>query len=137
MIAVLDTSGWHRLRIPSVAAAWRAIAAAGEAATCGGIRYELLYSARSANDYEHWAAVLDELVQVPTDASCWDRALEVQRTLAHQGGMHHRSVKLVDLLVAAAAEQAGAMVLHYDEDYDRIASITGQQTSWIAPRGTV
>jgi len=28
-------------------------------------------------------------------------------------------------------------VLHYDEDYDRIAGITGQDVQWLAPRGTL
>jgi beta-glucosidase len=27
-------------------------------------------------------------------------------------------------------------VLHYDEDYDRIASVTGQPTRWVVPRGS-
>lgn len=41
-----------------------------------------------------------------------------------------------DLLIAAAAEAAGVPILHYDEDYDRIAAITGQPAEWLAPRGT-
>ena len=28
-------------------------------------------------------------------------------------------------------------LLHYDEDYDRIAAITGQHVRWIAPRGSL
>jgi hypothetical protein len=28
-------------------------------------------------------------------------------------------------------------VLHYDEDYDRIAAITGQEVRWLAPRGSL
>jgi len=41
-----------------------------------------------------------------------------------------RSVKHMDLLIAAAAEGADAGVLHMDEDFERIASITGQPTRW-------
>ncbi len=37
----------------------------------------------------------------------------------------------------ASAELAGATVLHYDADYDRIAAITGQPTEWVAPRGSL
>ena len=29
------------------------------------------------------------------------------------------------------------MLWHYDEDYDRIAEITGQRVEWIAPRGSL
>jgi hypothetical protein len=28
-------------------------------------------------------------------------------------------------------------VLHYDEDYDRIAAITAQPTRWLAPKGSL
>ena len=48
-----------------------------------------------------------------------------------------RSVKHADLLIAAAAEAAGLTVLHYDEDYDRIAAITDEKTRWIARRGSL
>jgi predicted nucleic acid-binding protein len=64
-------------------------------------------------------------------------AAEVQRQLARHGPLHHRSVKIADLIIAAAAEQAGAIVWHYDEDFDRIAGITGQPVEWIARRGSL
>lgn len=32
-----------------------------------------------------------------------------------------------DLLIAAAAEELDLIVLHYDADFDRIASVTGQR----------
>jgi predicted nucleic acid-binding protein len=43
----------------------------------------------------------------------------------------------VDLVIAAAAEAAGLAVLHYDDDYDRIASVTRQPTEWVAPAGSL
>ena len=39
--------------------------------------------------------------------------------------------------VAACAESAGLTVLHYDADFDRIASVTGQAVQWVVPRGSV
>jgi predicted nucleic acid-binding protein len=51
----------------------------------------------------------------------------VYEQLAHQGGLNHRAVRHPDLLIAAAAEAEAIPVLHYDEEYDRIAAITGQQ----------
>ena len=42
-------------------------------------------------------------------------------------------MKIADLLIAAASEAAGAVVWHYDADFDRIAAVTGQPTEWIAP----
>ena len=48
-----------------------------------------------------------------------------------------RGRKIPDLLVAAAAEDIGATVLHYDSDFDIISSVTGQPTEWVVPAGTV
>jgi predicted nucleic acid-binding protein len=56
--------------------------------------------------------------------------------LAQQGPLHHRQVKGADLRIAVAAESQGATGLHYDQDFDVIADVTGQPTRWIAPRGS-
>ncbi len=50
---------------------------------------------------------------------------------------HQRGRKVSDLLIAAAAEARGLTVLHYDADFDRIASVTGQSCEWVAPAGSV
>lgn len=73
--------------------------------------------------------------RVPVTDTVVDRALEVQSQLADQS--QHRSVPLPDLLIAACAEAAGLTVLHYDADYERIASFTGQPVQWVVPRGSV
>lgn len=101
-------------------------------AVCDPVRLELLYSTRSAKEYAARSEELDALHQVPAGSATFRRALEVQRALGD-----HRSVKLVDLLVAAAGEQAGVCVWHYDEDFDRIAAVTGQATEWLADRGSL
>jgi predicted nucleic acid-binding protein len=44
---------------------------------------------------------------------------------------------VADLMIAAAAEAAGLVVLHYDHDFDLIAKVTGQPVEWIVPAGTV
>ena len=132
-----DTSAWHRAAHPDVAAAWETRLAADSIATCAYVRLEILFSARSAKDYERLEEELRGLHQLPCGESQVERALGVQRELARRGGLHHRSVKIPDLLIAASAEAAGAVVWHYDEDYDRIAKITGQPMEWIAPRGTL
>ncbi|MFN0092069.1 MAG: PIN domain nuclease, partial [Acidimicrobiales bacterium] len=38
---------------------------------------------------------------------------------------------------AAAAESAGLVVLHYDRDFELIASVTRQPVEWIVPAGSV
>lgn len=132
-----DTSAWHRASHPEVAAGWESRLAANTIATCSLVRLEILYSARSAKDYDQLSAELLALQELPCGDAELDRALFVQRQLAHQGGLHHRSVKIPDLIIAASAEAAGAVLWHYDEDYDRIAEITGQPAEWIAPRGSL
>ena len=39
--------------------------------------------------------------------------------------------------IAATAERHDVTVLHYDDDYDRIAAVTGQPAEWVVPRGSV
>jgi predicted nucleic acid-binding protein len=109
----------------------------GQIATCDMVRLELLYSARNAAEFTSLQSELDALPNCPIGLDEWKHALEVYGQLARRGGLHHRSVRHPDLLIAAAAEVAGIPVLHYDEDYDRIADITGQEVRWLAPRGSL
>jgi predicted nucleic acid-binding protein len=76
------------------------------------------------------------IVEVPKSARAKhvQRALQVQRLLAQAS---QRGRKIPDLLVAAAAEGLGLEVLHYDGDFDLIASVTGQRCSWVVPVGSV
>jgi len=77
---------------------------------------------------------LDALDPVETTAAHVRRALQVQRLLA---GRSQRGRKIPDLLVAAAAEALDVGVLHYDNDFDRIADATGQRCTWVLPTGTL
>ena len=72
---------------------------------------------------------------VPMDQAILDRAVTVQDELAEHS--RQRGARIADLLIAAAAEAAGLVVLHYDADFDLIAGVTGQPTQWILPAGTV
>jgi len=109
----------------------------GQMATCDMVRLELLHSARNIDEFRLTRGDLDHLPDLPISVEQWRRVLDVYETLATQGGRHQRSVKHPDLLIAAAAESAGVAVLHYDEDYDRIAAVTGQPVRWLAPRGSL
>lgn len=110
---------------------------AGEIGTCAMVMLELLQSVRNGSEFDERREQLRELPQCAIEPPHWTRALDVYRELAHQGGAHQRSVGHQDLLIAAAAESAGVELLHYDEDFDRIAAITGQPTRWIVPRGSL
>jgi predicted nucleic acid-binding protein len=40
-------------------------------------------------------------------------------------------------LIAAAAQEAGVGVLHYDRHYDRLAKVLNFESVWIAPPGSL
>ena len=129
-----DKSALSRLHHEDVLHRIGALYLNGRIATCGVIDLELLYSARNA---EAHAALLQDrrfLPRVSCGEEAADRAIEVQGRLAETS--RHR-LPINGLLVAAAAELAGLTVLHYDQDFDLIAEVTGQPTEWIAPRGSV
>jgi predicted nucleic acid-binding protein len=106
-----------------------------DAATCGVVDLEVLFSAPSPGRYREAAEGLSGMPRAPVTEECVERALTVQAMLAERS--QHRAVSLPDLLIAACAEQAQLTVLHYDADFDRIAEVTGQPTQWIVPRGSV
>jgi predicted nucleic acid-binding protein len=138
-VELADTSAWTWSRVAGgeLRAAFDDAVVDGEVATCDIVRLELLYSARDARAFQSLRQDLTALPDCPIGKTEWDRALDVYGRLATQGGLHHRAVKHPDLLIAAAAEAAGLVVLHYDEDYDRIAALTGQPARWLAPRGSL
>jgi predicted nucleic acid-binding protein len=87
---------------------------------------EVGFSARTARELR---AAFDEppLPQMPVEyltPAMEQRAVEIQARLADLG--QHRTPGIPDLLIAAAAERAGHVVLHLDEDFELIASVTGQ-----------
>ncbi len=117
-----DTSALSRLDRPIVDAALSSLIEAGQVATCGMVELEVLFSARSPDDYVRRQRQLhDGFEQLAMPDEVFQRALEVQAALA---------------TIAATAERHRVTVLHYDHEYDLIASVTGQPTHWIVPRGT-
>jgi hypothetical protein len=138
-VRLADTSAWVWTRAvgSELRAAFDEAVVAGEIATCAIVKLELLYSARNAAELVALRADLDALSDCPIGTEQMQRALDVYELLANLGGLHQRSVRHPDLLIATAAEAAGVPVLHYDEDYDQIAAVTGQPTEWLAPPGTL
>ena len=106
-------------------------------AVCEMVLIEYLMGARTGSHFDQLLDALTAMPTVATEPVDWRRAIEVQRALAWQTGGGQRSVKVPDLLIAAVAERAGLRLVHYDEDYDRIAAITGQPTEWVMPRGSL
>ena len=131
---LVDTSVLTRVGSPTVRSALEPFLLAGAAARARITDLEIGYSARSAAEWDALHEALDLLVLVETTADHVRRAQRVQRLLAER---HQRGRKVPDLLIAAAAEEHGLTVLHYDADFDRIAKVTGQATQWILRRGSM
>ncbi len=130
-----DTSALARLIHDDVAARIAPMFLGGRVATCALVDLEVLVTARNGPEHEEIWLERQLLPRAAITEVCTNRAIEVQRELAGRG--RHRSVPVSDLIIAAAAERAGLIVLHYDHDFDVIAEVTGQPTEWVVPRGTV
>jgi predicted nucleic acid-binding protein len=137
-VELADTSAWTtRHRDAAATTDFDDRLAAGELATCDMVRMELLWTTRNATEFAQQRLALEAMPQCPIGEATWKRALDVFERLAQDGPLHHRRVRIPDLLVAAAAELAGAGVLHYDADFELIASVTGQPVRPIAPLGSL
>jgi predicted nucleic acid-binding protein len=96
---------------------------AGTLFVCPIGELEQLYSARAAHDYDALREELHagfELVAAPPDLL--ERALLLQRDLAHHHGMWHRT-PIPDLLIAETALHHELGVVHVDGDFERIAEV--------------
>jgi len=132
---LIDKSALARMSHPQVQARLVPILEAGEAATCALIDLEVLYSTRNASDHARTRRRRSLAYRrVELNEAMFQRAIEVQGLMALRG--QHR-VPIPDLIIAAAAEHAGMVLVHYDADFERIASVTGQAMEWVVPRGSV
>lgn len=129
-----DTSAIARIGKPGVAARLLPLVEAGLVARCTITDLEAGVSARSGADWPRTRRARAAWPKAPIDRAVLDRAYEVQGVLA--GGGLHRTVKIGDLLIAAAAESTGLVVLHYDRDFDRISAVTHQPVEWVVAAGT-
>ncbi len=128
---LIDKSALVRLGVSPDAAEWASRIERGLVRITTVTRIEVGYSARSAQDLR------TGLRQPPVSAmpveyltpAIEDRAVEVLTILADRG--KHRAPSIPDLFIAATAELSGCTVLHFDKDFDLIASVTGQPAEWL------
>lgn len=122
---LIDTSALARVLLGQNTTEWDDRIAAGLVAICDITELEVLHSARSAGDRARLKAALDaHYAWCPMPDGIYRRSRVVQEQLTAKG--EHRSAGPVDLLVAAAAEEAGLTLLHHDRDFETIARTTGQ-----------
>jgi predicted nucleic acid-binding protein len=134
---IADTSAWAHAHQAAVRDEWTEALRRRQIATCAIVNLELLFLTRDGESFDALAADLAQLRDVPITRSVTNAALQGFRDLAHVHPLYHRSVKLPELLIGAAAQDAGTGVLHYDEHFDRLAAVLSFESRWITPAGSL
>jgi predicted nucleic acid-binding protein len=131
-----DTSALVRMRLPPVASSLGPLIQQGLVARCGPIDLEMLWTARNTTEVAQIRAERTlAFPLLPVTQQHYDRAMDVMGLLA--AANKHRAARIPDLVIAAVAESAEVILIHYDADFDHIASVTSQRTQWVAPRGSL
>jgi predicted nucleic acid-binding protein len=133
---LIDTSAHARTNHPAVRAVIAGLITDGAAATCVTVDLEAGYSGRDLSEVRTIADRRRGLyVVLAISEVIAERARDVQIRMAARG--HHRAAGVIDLLTAAVAEHHGAVVLHYDADFEHISTTTGQPHAWVVPKGSI
>jgi len=134
---LIDMSAWARLGSPFIeqsrADELADAMAGGYIHACPPFLLELGMTARNHSDYEEIMSLAgDAMPYVGLDDEIARSALAIHDHLARTS--HHR-VKLVDLLIAAAAARHDLTVLHMDKHYEIISERGGISfgQEWLAP----
>jgi predicted nucleic acid-binding protein len=132
-VYLVDTSVFTRILRPTVADVVQRLVPLG-------FRYshltalEVRFSASTTAEWDLFESALGEYTRVPVAQEDLDRADVVQRALVSEG---LKGRKPVDLIIAAQAERLRLTILHYDKDFEFIASVTGQPHEWVIDRGSI
>jgi hypothetical protein len=133
---VVDTSAWARAHHPQVREPWKEALLDRRLRLSPVVRFEILLSARDGLAFDKLAERLSALQAAPLGTSVVRAAEQAMRSLAHRSAGAQR-IPIVDYLVAAAAQELGAAVIHYDRDYDTLAELMEFESVWLAPAGTL
>ena len=134
---LIDNSVWARVPTSAVVRARVAqIQHDHEIVTATPQVLEAGFSARNPTD---WDAIMDAMgafTVLSMSARTHDVAIDVQGILWRSGKV--RAAGAFDTLLVAIAIQHDAIVLHYDADYEHIASVEPRlRQEWVAPRGSL
>lgn len=95
---------------------------------------EVLHGSRNLADYEEIFEERRARDAAPITPDVMGLAIRLQYELAQRG--QHR-VPIPDLVISAAAQVAGLVVLHHDADFERIGAVGGAPHEWVVPRGSL
>lgn len=121
---LIDSSAWIEYLRPKgslkVKERVREILEKENAVCCGIVVVEILRGAKDNKTFHMLKETLLALPQIPIDNTVIEKAARWGFMLAKKG----KTVSTTDLFIASAAD-AKAVVLHVDNDFETIASITG------------
>lgn len=128
-----DTSAWMRARRdPKARALLLGAVERGDVCWCWPVRYELMVDARGPEGIAAVERTLEGLREIPVDRSVQRAVLATMRELAAAGSHGAHRYPLADLAVAAAAQGAGADILHLDQHLERLGDHLGIDAHWIS-----
>lgn len=128
-----DTSAWMQARRDAKARDLLLSAVErGDVCWCWPVRYELMVDARGSDGIAAVERTLEGLHEVAVDRSVQRAALATMRGLAADGSHGAHRFPLTDLAVAAAAQDAGIDILHFDRHLERLGDHLGVRAHWIS-----
>jgi predicted nucleic acid-binding protein len=136
-VYTIDTSAWARLgRSPAVHERLRQLGHLGIVTLTPPVLLEIGFDAPSPNLWDTVQETVADLPILPMSAQTHAIAVDIQRALWHSGRI--RAAGVFDTLVAALAVEHGAMVIHYDADYDLIGQVRPDfHHEWVVTRGSI
>lgn len=136
MIHLVDNSVWQRIAQPVVFEAMSALSRSGALAATTPQMLEYGHSARNPRDFDILMQKLESFVLLIPDVNCHKQAMAVQHALWHNARV--RGAGAFDIQIAAIAIRHGVTVVHYEKNFQTIASVVPEFSQhWIAPRGSL
>lgn len=104
----------------------------GDIRWCWPVRYELMVDARGIEGIAAVERTLESLLEVSVDRGVQRAVLATMRELATVGSHGGHRFPLTDLTVAAAAQDAGVGILHFDQHLERLGDHLDVTAHWIS-----
>lgn len=132
-LVLADTSAW--MQAPRDTKARDLLLSAverGDVCWCWPVRYELMVDARGSEGIAAVERTLEGLREVPVDRNVQRAVLATMRELAAGGSHGAHRFPLTDLTVAAAAQDAGIGILHFDQHLEHLGDHLDVGSHWIS-----
>jgi predicted nucleic acid-binding protein len=128
-----DTSAWMQAHRDSAARdLFLEAIERDELRWCWPVRYELMVDAQGAAGVAAVERTLESLREVQVDRRVQRAVLATMRELAADGSHGAHRFPLTDLAVAAAAQNAGIEILHFDQHLEHLGDHLGVGSHWIS-----